>query len=741
MKHLRIFHGVLAVAGIGLFFHPLAAQDPVRTLDDVRKLEAKLTAVVDKALPATVALISVETGSSGSGVITNADGLILTAAHVVEGNEQVEVVFPNGKQTKAKVLGANLSKDIALAQIIEPGPWPFVEMGQSKPLKAGDWVVAMGHSAGYDPARTPPVRFGRVVSDGPGNFLTTDCSLIGGDSGGPLFGIDGKVVAVNSSIGESIKNNNHAGVDGFREDWDRLMKSEVWGELQMNPLANQERPVMGIRVSEASVAGGGIAVASVTPGTPAARAGIRSGDVIQSINGAKVRAGRYFFLQIAKYRAGDTIKVSLLRDSKPVEVEVKLVQAAQLGQAAPMSQRLGQQDDEDQPDVPLMTFEEEQIIRNESADLYGAISSATKNASKSAVWIWGEDRRTGEPIQLVQGTVIGDGRQVLTKWSEISLASDSLKVVAGDAKTAVAKVYGVYPDDDLAVLTVEDPTGFTPVKWDTTDALKLGRMIVAPTPDDKKPVLGVVAVETRSLRVKDQAFLGVELDGNFSGPGVRIRGIEPEGAAKSAGLAEGDILRKIAGKEVNSAYEVKTSLNGHGPGESVEVVYDRDGKSATIQVDLKEKPEFPQARNARLETMRQMGTHLSKVSTNFPSAMQTDMAIDRAGCGGPVVDLDGRVIGISIARGDRTSSMIIPSASVIAVLNGKASSPADVEAAQLEKAKRDRSLVENGRDIPQMPRGAQPPPPTESAPSLRQNLEDMERLLQRMKREMKDIGE
>ena len=179
-----------------------------------------------RCCPATVALLSERTGSSGSGVITTEDGLILTAAHVVQGAEEILVVFPDGKQVRGKVLGANYSKDIAMVQIEETGKWPFVEMGASKQLEAGDWVIALGHSAGFDASRPPPVRFGRVISKGPGNFLTTDCTLIGGDSGGPLFGLDGKIVGIHSSIGQSLTNNNHAGIDGFREDWDRIHAGE-----------------------------------------------------------------------------------------------------------------------------------------------------------------------------------------------------------------------------------------------------------------------------------------------------------------------------------------------------------------------------------------------------------------------------------------------------------------------------------------------------------------------------------
>lgn len=296
------------------------------TIEDVRKLEQKISAVATKAMPATVALISQESGASGSGVITTADGLILTAAHVIEGAEKVQVVFPDGKQVTGNVLGANLSKDIGMVKIQEPGPWPFIERGESKPLQAGDWVIAMGHSTGFDAARTPPVRFGRVVSDGPGNFLTTDCTLIGGDSGGPLFDLGGRVVGINSSIGNSLKNNNHAGVDGFKEDWDRLMAGEVWGELQMNPLDNPERAVLGIEIGN-SVRGGGVIIVGVS--AHASQAGLRPGDIIETVDGTKIRNGKFLGTFLAKKEAGDKVKVGISRGGESQVVEVELIKQKQ----------------------------------------------------------------------------------------------------------------------------------------------------------------------------------------------------------------------------------------------------------------------------------------------------------------------------------------------------------------------------------------------------------------------------
>ncbi len=303
---------------------PLQAREPSATLQDLIALEAKVAAVSTKVMPATVALLSMRTGSSGSGVIVTQSGLILTAAHVVQGAEELLVVFPDGKQLQGKVLGANYSKDIAMVEILgEAATWPFVAMGASRPLAAGDWVLALGHSAGFDAGRPPPVRFGRVVSKGPGNFLTTDCTLIGGDSGGPLFDLDGKLVGIHSSIGMSLTNNNHAGIDGFRDDWDRILAGETWGALSMNPLANPEMPVLGIGM--AMMRGvKGVIVESVVRGSPAAAAGVRIGDVIRTLDGSDVQHGGELLQMLAKRQAGDEVTLGLLRDEDRREVKVTL---------------------------------------------------------------------------------------------------------------------------------------------------------------------------------------------------------------------------------------------------------------------------------------------------------------------------------------------------------------------------------------------------------------------------------
>lgn len=309
---------------------PALAREPLKDLQSLLDLESQVQAVSQQARPATVALLSDRSGASGSGVVVSKQGLILTAAHVVQGAEEMLVIFPNGKQVRGKVLGANYSRDIAMVKLPEDREWPFVGLGESKPLEAGDWVVALGHSTGFDANRPPPIRFGRVVSKGPGNYLTSDCTLIGGDSGGPLFDLKGRVIGINSSIGRSLSNNNHAGIDGMKEDWQRLLDGESWGRLSLNPFANPEMPVLGIGMAPSRRGQGGVVVDSVVQDSPAAAAGVRPGDLIQSLDGSRVGHGGELLQVLAKRQAGDEVELGIRRGGKKLEIKVDLMRRSEL---------------------------------------------------------------------------------------------------------------------------------------------------------------------------------------------------------------------------------------------------------------------------------------------------------------------------------------------------------------------------------------------------------------------------
>ena len=110
-------------------------------------------------------------------------------------------------------------------------PWPYVKIGESTTLKAGHWCLALGHPGGYQLDRLPVLRLGRILA-ARANLLVSDCTLVGGDSGGPLIDLDGKVIGIHSRIGGSLTANVHVPIEQFRQGWKRMAKAEVWGAFR-----------------------------------------------------------------------------------------------------------------------------------------------------------------------------------------------------------------------------------------------------------------------------------------------------------------------------------------------------------------------------------------------------------------------------------------------------------------------------------------------------------------------------
>jgi serine protease Do len=296
------------------------------SLGELKKLQAQVQDVVRTKTAATVSLVSTRNGSSGSGVIVSADGLILTAAHVIAGSTEMTVIFPDGRQAKATVLGANFTRDAAMARLVGEGPWPFAEIGDSDELKVGDFVVAMGHPKGYDPTRRPPVRFGRVMTKGELGFVTTDCTLIGGDSGGPLFDLQGRVVAIHSNIGPDRQINNHAGLAGFKRSWDQMLAGRSWGRLG-GDLRDPDRPVMGMLLREVE---GTLMVEEIPPGSPAAKSGIQLGDRVLSIGGVSINRLSQLAEAFADLLPGSEVTVRVRRDGRELEETVVLARLSDI---------------------------------------------------------------------------------------------------------------------------------------------------------------------------------------------------------------------------------------------------------------------------------------------------------------------------------------------------------------------------------------------------------------------------
>lgn len=287
----------------------------LRIQDDVQQLLPKTRA----------ALVAIQSGGgTASGVIISADGLLLTAAHVPgEPGKDMRVVLEDGSITTAKSLGLDKTTDAALARLKDRGkPWPYVNLSREV-IKAqpGEWCFALGHPGGYDKSRGPVLRVGRIIKQ-TANSLHSDCVLMGGDSGGPLFNLSGDVIGIHSQIWEGRDQNVHVSMAPFLRSWEAMQKSQiikVWGMGAGGYLG--VATVMSDNVE--------LEVADVIDGSPAQKAGVHAGDVIVSINDDAMTDQQQFTAVVRAKAAGDTINIRLRSKGKERVVPVKLSQRPQ----------------------------------------------------------------------------------------------------------------------------------------------------------------------------------------------------------------------------------------------------------------------------------------------------------------------------------------------------------------------------------------------------------------------------
>lgn len=263
----------------------------------------------------------------GSGFVISADGYIVTNNHVIEGADGIEVEFFSGERLDAKLVGTDPKTDIALLKVETDAPLPFVAFGDSDAMRVGDWVMAMGNplgqgfsvSAGIVSAR------GRTLSGSYDDYLQTDAAINRGNSGGPLFNMDGEVVGVNTAI--LSPNGGSIGI-GF------AMASNVVTKVvaQLRDFGETRRGWLGVRiqdvtpdVAEAMALGStaGALVTDVPPG-PALEADMRAGDVVIEFDGAPVANTRDLVRRVGDAPVGKKVPVVVMREGVRTTLSVTL---------------------------------------------------------------------------------------------------------------------------------------------------------------------------------------------------------------------------------------------------------------------------------------------------------------------------------------------------------------------------------------------------------------------------------
>lgn len=393
---------------------------------------------------------------------------------------------------------------------------------------------------------------------------------------------------------------------------------------------------------------------------------------------------------------------------------------------------MAQQQAED--DVPLMRPDERKTVDEQSDAFNKALKPILTDAAKSTVVVWGKDRRVKA---LCYGTVVGDGTKILSKWSEIERYAGLLYVIAGNGVEARVEVAGVYTDEDLVLLQVVDGQAATnkliPAKF-FPEKLSLGRFITAPQPSGKLIAFGVVGVLERNLRETDQAHLGIMADIEYRGDGVKIGNVQPEYGAADAGLRGGDIILKVDNRAISGLQELKNAMSSKHPGDTVTIRVDSAGKERDVIVTLSNRPVMGQFSGDRLNQMEVMGGRVSRVRSGFSRIIQSDLRIKYDKIGGPVVDLQGRVVGITMARADRTRTYIMGSEAVLDLLKSKSDTVDEAlakgEATKLQLAKQQNEMMPRMNPQQGKPR---------DVGRMRRHLSDMERLMGRMREEMEAL--
>ncbi len=259
--------------------------------------------------------------TQGSGVIVSGDGYILTAAHVAgRPNQRIQIVLHDGTRVEGKSLGLNRNEDAGVVKIVHPvrgtdNPWPHACLGSASDLPPGAWVMAVGHPGGWQSDRPAVVRIGRLLRN-IDSTLITDCALIGGDSGGPLFDLEGRLIGIHSRIGVEVDENMHVPLDVFYKSHERLIRSEAWGSLP------GFRPYIGVEGASVEDSGGRCLIDRVTPKGPAERAGLESGDVIVRFDGQKIGVFKELKDAVDSMVPGDSVEVEIERNSRRVIVRI-----------------------------------------------------------------------------------------------------------------------------------------------------------------------------------------------------------------------------------------------------------------------------------------------------------------------------------------------------------------------------------------------------------------------------------
>ncbi len=642
---------VICVLACLLLAAPALGQSKAR--DSILAIQRQVDTIESGLVKSTVGLRL--GGVSGSGVIISPDGYVLTAAHVIRGGQRWRcyVVMPDGSRTPADVLGSNRDDDFGLIKIRDAKDLPAAQLGDSAALRRGEWILATGHPLGVKTGRPPVLRIGRVLRLDQGHdgrephLITTDAPLISGDSGGPLFDLTGRVVGIHSMISDGGRRmvSLHVPINLAK----RVLAQMKQGDNPSNEEIEHSPFSSAMRNAEASLRDSDKATAI--------QAALRAAELDSTSAMARVLLGE------AYARNGQTgPAVAAVREA----CSRGFIDAAFLRQDYDF-ERLQSNADFQSLLIHLEALNGVPGERKGDRALLATVARTEPNLGHGVV------RVEGANGDVALGAVVSADGDVLTKASE--LPEGTLQCALPDGRTVPAERRGVDSEWDVALLKVK-ARGLEPLPL--ADSAALGHWTISPDPSGAVEAVGVIGVadmpvEGHGIAPKptSKAYIGVRLDqvdlatlrqlGLTGGVPVFV---EPGQPASRAGMKTGDVVYELDNHPVADAEQMMDLLVDKKPGDSLSIRVARGQGRLKLNVNLVTRPADLPGRGGLAEMLSGQVSHMAGP---FPHVLHHDAVLPPTDMGGPVLDTDGRCIGLNIARADRTSTYAIPAKDLQAI--------------------------------------------------------------------------
>ena len=268
-------------------------------------------------------------GSLGSGFVISADGLIVTNNHVIDGADEINAVFSDGRTLRAELVGTDEATDVAVLKVSRDEPFAFVEFADSDKAEVGDWVIAIGNPFGFGGSVSVGIVSARnrdIQSGNYDDYIQTDAAINRGNSGGPLFNLNGEVLGVNTAIisptggsvglGFSIPSNLVKQISGQIIEYGKARRG--WFGVNVQAVDDDIARAYG-RDDD-----GGVLITSIDPDGPAAKADFEIGDLVLEFDGRPIDGVRSLSRVVAETEIGKTVTVNIIRDRRARAVSLTL---------------------------------------------------------------------------------------------------------------------------------------------------------------------------------------------------------------------------------------------------------------------------------------------------------------------------------------------------------------------------------------------------------------------------------